>query len=88
MKRKVKRMKGTDRAHMPTILTLEEVAKFLRCSKAQTCNLTNGKVRGVPILPTVGFGKRKVVRQQTLVAWMEARESEARKKVIDTLPAA
>jgi hypothetical protein len=61
--------------HMPLMLTLGEVAKVLRCSKAQTCNLTNGKVRGVPPLPTVRFGRRKVVRQQTLVAWMEARES-------------
>jgi hypothetical protein len=62
--------------YMPVMLTLGEVAKVLRCSKAQTCNLTNGKVTGVPTLPTVKYGKRKVVRRQTLVAWMEARESE------------
>jgi hypothetical protein len=67
------------RDHLPSILTLAEVAKVLRCSKAQTSNLTNGKVPGVPTLPTVRYGKRKVVRQQTLVAWMEARESEPSK---------
>ena len=64
---------------VPAILTLMEVAKILRCSRAQTSNLTNGKVPGVPTLPTVRYGRRKVVRQQTLVAWMEARESEASK---------
>jgi hypothetical protein len=62
---------------MPLLLTLAEVAKILRCSKAQTSNLTNGKIPGVPPLPTVKYGKRKVVRRQTLVAWMQARESVA-----------
>ena len=66
--------------HIPLMLTLGEVAKVLRCSKAQTCNLTNGKVRGVPTLPSVRLGKRKIVRQQALVAWMEDRESETKRK--------
>jgi hypothetical protein len=63
--------------YLPSTLTLSEVARELRCSKAQVSNLTNGKVAGVPRLLTVKYGKLKVVRRQTLNAWMEARESEA-----------
>lgn len=62
------------------ILTLDEVARILRCSKAHMSNLTNGKVLGVPALATVKCGKRKVVRHETLLAWIEARESEASRK--------
>jgi hypothetical protein len=44
------------------LFTTEQIA-------AKSMNLTNGKVRGVPTLPTVKFGKR-----------IEARESETRSK--------
>ena len=69
-------MNKSEEDHLPSMLTLGEVAKVLRCSKAQTCNLTNGKVHGVPMLPSVKFGKRKIIRRQALLAWMKARETE------------
>ena len=56
------------------ILTLAEVAKVLRCSKAHVSHLINGRLSGVPPLPTVPFGRRRVVRRETLMAWMKARE--------------
>ena len=70
-------MDESNRDQLLPILTLAEVAKHLRCSKAQVSNLTNGKIAGVPKLLTVKYGKLKVVRRQTLDAWIEARESEA-----------
>ena len=69
-------MKTAEREPTPPILTLAEVAGFLRCSKAQACNLMNGRVAGVPPLATVRIGRRKLVRRQSLIAWIEARESE------------
>lgn len=72
-------MEAAKRDLLSPTLTLAEVAKHLRCSKAQVSNLTNGKVAGVPKLLTVKYGKLKVVRRQTLDAWMDARESEAEK---------
>lgn len=72
-------MDESNRDHLPPILTLAEVAKHLRCSRAQVSNLTNGRIAGVPRLLTIKYGKFKVVRRQTLDAWMDARESEAEK---------
>jgi len=64
---------------LPAVLTLAEVAKVLRCSKAHVSHLVNGKIRGVPILPSVRCGRRTLVRQQVMIAWMKARESESSK---------
>jgi excisionase family DNA binding protein len=56
-------------------LTVQEAAAELRCSKAHVHNLINGRVRGVPPLPAVRLGRRKVVRRATLVAWAARRVS-------------
>jgi len=52
------------------ILTVKEVAELLRCSKAHVCNAINGKVRGVTRLPAISMGRRKLVRLQSLEAWL------------------
>ena len=63
-------------AHPPAeqILTLQEVAADLRCSKSQVSNLVNGRIRGVPPLPTNPLGRRLLVRRSALEAWK--RQSE------------
>lgn len=62
------------------ILTLLEVAKILRVSKTHVCNLINGKVAGVPRLPAIVMGRRKLVRRSVLEAWIRAVE-EGRDKL-------
>ena len=52
------------------VLSLAEVAKLLGCSKAHVCNAINGRVRGVTPLPAISMGRRKLVRRQTLEAWL------------------
>jgi hypothetical protein len=51
------------------ILTAVEVALELRCSKAHVYHLMTGTVAGVPPLPAIGMGRRKVVRRSTLERW-------------------
>ena len=52
------------------ILTLREVAKRLRCSKAHAAKLLNGEVRGLPPLTHIAMGRRKVVPREWLESWM------------------
>jgi excisionase family DNA binding protein len=52
------------------VLNVTEVAKLLHCSKAHVCNAINGKVRGVTPLPAISMGRRKLVRRQSLEAWL------------------
>ena len=56
------------------MLTLREVAGILRCSKTHVGNLINGKVTGVPRLPAVSMGRRKLVRLCMLELWLRAVE--------------
>ena len=65
------------------LLTLTEVARELRCSKAHVSNLIARKVRHATALPVVQLGRRKLVRREALDAWIEANERSRR----DTLPA-
>ena len=54
----------------PEVLTINEVAQILRCSKAHVCNAINGKVRGVTPLPAISMGRRKLVRRPALDSWL------------------
>jgi len=58
------------------ILTIREVAAVLRCSPMHVCNLTKGRVAGVPRLPSLPMGRRKVLRRSTLEEWMRAVEEQ------------
>ena len=40
-------------ARMTKVSNLAEAATLVRCSRAHLCNVINGKVRGIPHLPTV-----------------------------------
>jgi len=64
------------------LLTLDDVAAVLRCSKAHVSNLINGKVLGLPPLPVVKIGRRKLVRRQSLAQWIKRAEGSSVEKVI------
>jgi hypothetical protein len=57
------------------ILTIQEVAKELRCSKAHVHNIINGKVKNTPRLPAIPLGRLKVIRRPTLELWKRCCES-------------
>jgi excisionase family DNA binding protein len=61
-------------SHDP-ILTIQEVANDLRCSKAHVYNAINGTVEGVSPLPAIQMGRRKLVRRSTLEHWKESNET-------------
>jgi hypothetical protein len=57
------------------LLTLPEVAIELRCSKAHVSHLINGKVPGVPPLPAIALGRRRVIRRSTFEQWKKISEA-------------
>ena len=56
------------------VMTVEEVSRDLRCSKAHIYNIINGLVPGLSPLPTISLGRRKLVRRSTLDQWKQANE--------------
>ena len=61
------------------VLTLSEVARELRCSKAHVHNIISGKVPNLPPLPVLRIGRRVLIRHDGLKAWLmsvEARDVE------------
>ncbi len=57
-------------------LTLKEVAGILRCSRTHALNVIEGRVRGLPKLPHLTFGRRKLVRKEWLDSWMEENKKQ------------
>jgi hypothetical protein len=53
------------------VLTIEEVANLLRCSKAHVQNALLGRVPGMPRLTHFRMGRRKIVRRRWLLQWMD-----------------
>lgn len=53
-----------------SLLTLDETAALLRCSKAHASKLTRGKIRGVKPLPAIRLGRRVLVRREDLLQWL------------------
>jgi len=56
------------------LLTLAEVAQLLHCSKAHVCNAVAGRIRGCSPIPSVSLGRRKLVRRESLLLWIERNE--------------
>lgn len=54
------------------VLTLGEVAEILRCSRSHVSNVMNGKVPSVPALPHFVMGRRKLVRREWLIEWLQS----------------
>lgn len=65
-------MNPTDHTDKSQVLTINDVATILHCSKAHVSNVLNGKVRGLPRLTHFAMGRRKLVRREWLDRWMEA----------------
>jgi len=65
------------------ILSIREVAVILRCSKAHVCKAINGQVAGVTPLPAIPMGRRKLVRRQSLEAWLAHNDSPARDGILE-----
>jgi hypothetical protein len=63
---------------MPDLLTMTDVARVLRCSKAHVCKVVNGQVRDTPPIPAIALGRRRIVRREALILWMTEREQDAR----------
>ena len=58
----------------PGILTANEIAAELRCSKAQVYRLMNGSIPDIKPLPTLALGRKKVVMRSSFEAWKRANE--------------
>ena len=59
------------------ILTVIEVARELRCSKSHVHHLIEGTVRGMPPLPSIWLGRRRLVLRSSLDRWIKANEHGA-----------
>ena len=57
------------------VLTIKESAAILRCSKAHVQNLLAGKVPGALPLPFIPVGRRKLIRRESLMRWLEKAEA-------------
>jgi excisionase family DNA binding protein len=64
------------------LLTLEEAASILRCSKAHLSNVLNGKVSSLPPLPHVSLGRRKLIRKAALEQWLKRLEESGDPEVM------
>ena len=67
----------SDTDNLPAILTLNETAIFLRCSKTHASKLARGQVRGVTPLPAVRLGRRVLVRREELFRWLSAQDQSS-----------
>jgi excisionase family DNA binding protein len=56
------------------VLTVAEVARELRCSKAHVHHLITGKVRGVRPLPSLWLGRRRLILRASFDEWVRANE--------------
>ena len=60
---------------MSEVLTVPDVARDLRCSRAHIYNLINGKVPGISPLPAIRLGRRILIRRSTLESWKASNET-------------
>ena len=59
------------------LLTVNEVAQLLHCSKAHVSNVIAGRVHDCPPIPAICLGRRKLVRRASLLSWIENSEQAA-----------
>ena len=58
------------------VLTVSEVARELRCSKAHVHNIIHGRVPHLPPLPVLRIGRRVLIRYDALKTWMLSIEAK------------
>jgi excisionase family DNA binding protein len=68
------------------ILTVEEVARTLRCSKAHVYKAISGLLDGVSPLPSIPMGRRRLIRRSTLEEWKAKNEQSARDAMLIASP--
>ena len=59
-----------------SILTINDVAAILRCSKTHVSHVLAGKIAGIPRLTHIAMGRRKLVRREWLNQWMETSKQQ------------
>lgn len=65
------------------IFSVAEVAAMLRCSKAHVCKAIHGKVAGVTPLPAISMGRRKLIRRQSLLAWLDENDPSSASAILE-----
>jgi excisionase family DNA binding protein len=60
------------------IIGIDEAANFLGCSRMHVSNLLRGKVRGLPRIPHVRAGRRRLIRREALIEWFREQERNER----------
>jgi excisionase family DNA binding protein len=68
------------------ILTVDEVARELRCSKAHVYKAIAGKVRGITALPAICMGRRKLVQRSSFEVWKKRNEAGAVDGIVQGSP--
>jgi len=58
------------------ILTINDVAAILRCSKTHVSHVLAGKIPGIPRLTHIAMGRRKLFRRDWLDQWMESNKQQ------------
>ena len=67
------------------LLTLADAAEVLHCSKAHISNIVNGNISGCPPIPSVSLGRRRLIRRESLLQWIEVNERFANDDNLATL---
>ena len=57
------------------VLTVLEIARELRCSKAHVYNIIRNRVPRVKPLPTIALGRKKLIRRSSFEAWKRLNET-------------
>ncbi len=57
------------------LLDLKTVADRLKCSKGHVSKLINGKVKSMPVLPSVRNGRKRLVIETTLEEYVKNNET-------------
>jgi excisionase family DNA binding protein len=68
------------------ILTIEDVAAELRCSKAHVYHAVRGQVPGALPLPAIRMGRRVLVRRSSLEQWKIDSEARASGAIVRPSP--
>lgn len=58
------------------LLTVEEAALALRCSRPYVYRLIDGVVPGLSKLPSLEIGRKKLIRRSAIDEWVRANESQ------------
>ena len=59
------------------IITIREVAHYLRISEGQVRKAINGQARNAPKLPAIRIGRRVMVLRESLLGWILEAEAGA-----------